>query len=91
APCPDAQLEDGQFLLQTLSAGFNLLTFNLRADQIIVENDTPLNMIAFETLHSKNQTLHDRYLGAQKSAIYLIRPDQYIAARWTEFDATAIK
>ena len=39
-----------------------------------MSSDTPLNMIAFETLHSKNQTLHDRYLGAQKSAIYLIRP-----------------
>jgi 3-(3-hydroxy-phenyl)propionate hydroxylase len=91
APCPDAQLEDGRFLLQTLSAGFNLVTFNLSADRITLDSDTPLDLIAFETAHDKNQTLHERYLGAQKSAIYLIRPDQYIAARWTEFDAKAIK
>jgi len=56
-----------------------------------LDSDTPLDLIAFETAHDKNQTLHERYLGAQKSAIYLIRPDQYIAARWTEFDAKAIK
>ena len=91
APCPDAQLEDGRFLLQTLSAGFNLVTFNLSADRINLDSDTPLDLIVFETANDKNQTLHERYLGAQKSAIYLIRPDQYIAARWTEFDAKAIK
>jgi 3-(3-hydroxy-phenyl)propionate hydroxylase len=28
--------------------------------------------------------LKDRYLGQAASAIYLIRPDQHIAARWTE-------
>jgi len=34
--------------------------------------------------------LAERYLGAAKSAFYLLRPDQHIAARWHEFDKSAI-
>ena len=31
-----------------------------------------------------NDFIRDRYLGNQGRAIYLIRPDQVIAARWTD-------
>ena len=34
--------------------------------------------------------VRERYLGDQQSAIYLVRPDQVIAARWTEFDPHAV-
>ena len=37
-----------------------------------------------------NDDLRTRYLGAAEQAVYLIRPDQIVAARWTEADATAI-
>jgi 3-(3-hydroxy-phenyl)propionate hydroxylase len=37
------------------------------------------------------ETLRARYLGAQAQAIYLIRPDQVVAARWISADAAAIR
>jgi 3-(3-hydroxy-phenyl)propionate hydroxylase len=31
-----------------------------------------------------------RYLGDAKGAVYLIRPDQHVAARWEHFDESAV-
>ncbi|WP_434622477.1 hypothetical protein [Tabrizicola sp. M-4] len=31
-----------------------------------------------------------RYLGSAKSAVYLIRPDQHVTARWDRFDEAAV-
>ena len=90
APCPDAALDDGRFLLQILSAGFSLLTLNLSIDQIALTSDLHLDVIQLDTHDGQNQKLGERYLGDTQSAIYLIRPDQYIAARWTEFDNVTI-
>ena len=36
------------------------------------------------------ETLRARYLGTQAQAIYLIRPDQVVAARWVSTDAAAV-
>ena len=91
APCPDATLDDGRFLLQILSEGFSLLTFNLSIDQIGLNNDLHLDLIKLDTHNGQNQKLGERYLADSQCAVYLIRPDQYIAARWTEFDEVTIK
>ena len=91
APCPDAALDDGRFLLQILSKDFSLLTFNLSIGQIGLNNDLHLDLIKLDTHNGQNQKLGERYLADAQSAVYLIRPDQYIAARWTEFDEVTIK
>ena len=91
APCPDVRLDDGRFLLQTLSDGFSLLMLNLSVEQIASKGSFAFNLILLDTRIGHNQKLGERYLGNAQSAIYLIRPDQYIAARWTEFKKATIK
>jgi 3-(3-hydroxy-phenyl)propionate hydroxylase len=44
-------------------------------------------------LHTKDDpsgALQARYLAIAHSAVYLIRPDQHIAARWPDFDRAAV-
>ena len=36
-----------------------------------------------------SDALRQRYLGDATTAVYLIRPDQHVAARWTTFDESA--
>jgi 3-(3-hydroxy-phenyl)propionate hydroxylase len=41
-------------------------------------------------LHDPTGVLAQRYDG-QPGTVYLIRPDQYVAARWRRFDAAAVQ
>jgi 3-(3-hydroxy-phenyl)propionate hydroxylase len=38
-----------------------------------------------------NPELAERYLGTAASAVYLMRPDQHVAARWAAFDESAVR
>lgn len=38
-----------------------------------------------------NEAVRLRYLGSEKSAVYLIRPDQVVAARWVDTDADTLE
>lgn len=84
APCPDARLGNG-FLLDRLSGGFTLMT---------IDADAPDNVPGMARLDLKAQDspfLGERYLGNATSAVYLIRPDQHVAARWDRYDAAAVQ
>jgi len=83
SPCPDAPLGK-DWLLRKLPAGFALLTID--AD---VQGDAALPHLALSA--KENPALAARYLGAAKSAVYLIRPDQHVAARWLSYDAKAVQ
>jgi 3-(3-hydroxy-phenyl)propionate hydroxylase len=86
SPCPDAPLGDG-YLLGALGDGFTLLTFNADApDEVTVDGITAQRLAL-----SGPGAIAERYLGAASSAVYLIRPDQHVAARWARFDADAVQ
>ncbi len=89
--CPDAPLGDG-FLLAALGDDFVLLALNADVP------DTPLDIdgiavraFGVSTTGGRHAQVAERYLGAATSAVYLIRPDQHVAARWPAFDATAVR
>ena len=80
AAMPDAPLQDG-WLLEHTGGRFVLLALNCRAGDI-----QGADLIELEA----SGALADRYLGSMTQAIYLIRPDQHIAARWAGYDAEAV-
>lgn len=81
--CPDAPLEpEGGWLLNRLGDGFVLLGLN--ADPPPVDGAAALRLAA-----PAGGALARRYLGDAAAAVYLIRPDQHVAARWTACDAAA--
>jgi 3-(3-hydroxy-phenyl)propionate hydroxylase len=43
------------------------------------------------TKEAAHHALAERYLGDAQQAVYLIRPDQHVVARWPEYDETAVK
>jgi len=72
AVAPDAPLGDG-WLLDALAGGFTLLALGQGASE--VEGVRGL-------VPDVTDILRRRYLGGAEQALYLIRPDQVVAARW---------
>ncbi|WP_300059201.1 FAD-dependent oxidoreductase [uncultured Roseobacter sp.] len=87
--CKDAPLGDG-FLLQQLGDDFAVLALNTEVPTSIQVGDIPVRTVAVATSDETSGALPERYLGAAKSAVYLIRPDQHVAGRWSTFDETAV-
>ena len=78
---PDAPLGEG-WLLNALGRGPVLLTLGC----------APPEGVKIPTLSPDlNATMRKRYLGDAAQALYLIRPDQVVAARWTKAKAGEIK
>lgn len=85
SPCPDAPLGDG-WLLARLGQGFTLLSIGADAPDGLTAHG-----LTVPCLHlPATPQITARYLGAAGSAVYLIRPDQHVAARWDRFDADAV-
>lgn len=90
SPCPDAPLGEG-FLISKLGDRFQILTIDEDAPDSVEEDGISAQRLAVWTRDDPTGILRDRYLGAAKSAVYLIRPDQHIAARWDHFDEDALR
>ena len=87
AACTDAPLGDG-FLLDQLGDGFTLLALGDATAEPV-----PVDQITAQPLHIPDPApeLAQRYLGDAPGAVYLIRPDQHVVARWPAFDADAVR
>ncbi len=90
APCPDAPLGKG-FLLDKLGGGFTLLTIDADADDEIVEDGVTATRLALKAADDPTGGLAARYLGDAPSAVYLIRPDQHVAARFPEYNEAQVR
>jgi len=84
APCVDAPLAHG-YLLERMPSGFLMLAINTSAPELDAVDDVPLTTLALD-LGTDDPTgaVEQRYLSGQPTAVYLIRPDQHVVARWAK-------
>ncbi|MCF3596041.1 FAD-dependent oxidoreductase [Rhodobacteraceae bacterium LMO-12] len=86
SPCPDVPLKDG-YLLKQLAGRFTLLTIDADAPDDFEEDGIAVTRLALSSTDDTTMALKARYLGDAPSGVYLIRPDQHVAARrdtWNE-------
>jgi len=92
--CADAPVSrDGHagWLLEHLGPGFTLLSFGpAPAAQVSVGAVTATVRVVGADLLDTQGLLAERYDG-QPGTVYLIRPDQHVAARWRAFDGHRIE
>ena len=87
SPAIDAPLPDG-WLLDRLGDRFVLLAIG-----VAVPDTLTIDGITVEVLHlaaDAGPQFARRYLGGADSAVYLMRPDQHVAARWRAYDKAAV-
>jgi 3-(3-hydroxy-phenyl)propionate hydroxylase len=86
SPASDAPVGQG-FLLEQLPEGFTLLALNTPVPETLRIDTVALTS---RTLEADSGHLADRYLGAAPQAVYLLRPDHHVAARWPAFNHDAV-
>ena len=90
SPCPDVALGHA-FLLDSLGGRFTLLTVNADAPDSLTEGGIAVTRLALTDTADATGALAARYLGDAPAAVYLIRPDQHVAARFAAYDETALR
>ncbi|QIE48254.1 FAD-dependent oxidoreductase (plasmid) [Pseudohalocynthiibacter aestuariivivens] len=84
AACVDAPLKDG-FLLDRLAGRFALLGINAVLPDMAEVDGIAVDRVELTTEHDDpTRALAARYLGEAEQALYLIRPDQHVVARWPQ-------
>lgn len=84
APCPDTPLGQ-RFLLDHFGGRFALLSLGVA----VPPQDLPVVQVTPQD--DPSGALAARYRGEAPAALYLIRPDQHVAARWDHYDAGAVQ
>ena len=86
AACPDASTGKG-FILDQLTGGFTLLALGGAAPDPVTAHGITTQVVHIADVSTD---VTERYLGKADKAVYLIRPDQHVVARWPGFDADAV-
>jgi 3-(3-hydroxy-phenyl)propionate hydroxylase len=89
APAVDAPIGAG-YLLDALGDRFQLLTLNAEAPASLEIDGVVVERLALDANLDGEDYLRQRYLGNADSAVYLLRPDQHVVARWTHYDGDAV-
>ncbi|MEQ8451525.1 MAG: FAD-dependent oxidoreductase [Nitratireductor sp.] len=90
SPAADAPVAGG-WLLDRLGGGFQLLTLDRDAPDRLDVDGVEIARVALASDDDPSGGLAERYLGAASGAVYLMRPDQHVAARWLAFDEEAVR
>ncbi|KUF10372.1 FAD-dependent oxidoreductase [Pseudoponticoccus marisrubri] len=90
SPCPDAPVGNG-YLLNALGGGFTILTLDAEAPETLTEDGVTARRHALSARDDASGALAERYLGSADRAVYLVRPDQHVVARWDRYDETALR
>ncbi|WP_153771179.1 FAD-dependent oxidoreductase [Labrenzia sp. CE80] len=88
APACDAPLGEG-WLLNQLPDSFTLLGLGCEVPESMDHDGVILRGLSISE-GNVGSDLRDRYLSDAKAAVYLLRPDQHVAARWLAYDAGAV-
>ncbi|MGJ4903340.1 FAD-dependent oxidoreductase [Bradyrhizobium sp. HKCCYLS2058] len=79
------------WLLNCLGSGFTIVSFDdaITTEQLAIDGMAVRVIVVGRDIADPKGLLAARY-GASPGTTYLFRPDQYVAARWPQFDADAI-
>lgn len=89
SPMVDAPVPGG-WLLDQLGSNFHLLTIDADAPDAVYVDGVACKRLALSTSDDAGGYLKQRYLGDAAAGVYLVRPDQHVAARWEAFDEAAV-
>lgn len=89
-PAADAPLANG-WLIDRLGNGFQLLAIDTAAPDRLDVDGIVVETLSVSTQDAPSDLLAARYLGEAGAAVYLMRPDQHVAARWPAFDENAVR
>ena len=84
SPAPDAPLGSG-WLLDKLGGRFQLLAVGAPAPHALDVEGVKIETLRLDPNDDPSGALRERFLGAAPAALYLMRPDQHVAARWTTY------
>jgi 3-(3-hydroxy-phenyl)propionate hydroxylase len=91
SPAVDAETSEG-WLLDRLNGGeFILLAINADVPSSLEAGGTMVRTMRLDIHEGQSDAMRERYLGTAGKALYLIRPDQHVAARWVDYDEEAIR
>ncbi|KZK75946.1 3-(3-hydroxy-phenyl)propionate/3-hydroxycinnamic acid hydroxylase [Pseudovibrio sp. Ad13] len=85
SPAADAPTANG-WLLDQMGNKFQLLAINTDVPDTVDVGGVTISALRVNA----TDEIKDRYLGDKSSAVYLMRPDQHVAARWETYDGANV-
>ena len=88
---PDAPMSGtaNEWLLGKLGDTFQILAIDVEVPQSVCVGGVCADRLALSA--KDNPALRERYLGGADCAVYLMRPDQHVAARWDHWNDEAVR
>ena len=91
SPAPDAPVScnNKEWLLGKLGNSFQILAIDVETPPSVCVGGICADRVTLST--EDNPALRERYLGEAEGAVYLMRPDQHVAARWDHWNDEAVR